>query len=116
MVKVQTNLKAEALERFKRYIQEKQVTSEYQAVHNLIIRGLMDYEREKAIERMEKTSRDIVSGNMPFSMVERTEEHHKKKRHETVEDYLNCPVCFPKFEKAMLARGYVKEEVRKEPS
>jgi len=31
-------------------------------------------------------------------------------RHETVEDYLNCPECFPRFEKAFLARGYLKKE------
>lgn len=35
-------------------------------------------------------------------------------KHETAEDYLNCPECFPKFEKAFLKRGYTKKEEKKE--
>jgi len=30
------------------------------------------------------------------------------KVHRTVQDHLNCPNCYPKFEKAMLDRGYRK--------
>jgi len=51
-----------------------------------------------------------VKENMPKA--ETTVEEPVKKRHETAEDYLSCPECFPKFEKAFLARGYEK---KKEP-
>ena len=30
--------------------------------------------------------------------------------HKTVKDYLDCPNCFPKFEKIMLERGWKKPE------
>lgn len=37
-------------------------------------------------------------------------------RHETAKDYLDCPECFPKFEKEFLAKGYRKPEEKKKES
>lgn len=34
-------------------------------------------------------------------------------RHRSVKDFLDCPECFPKFEKIMLERGYRKPEEKK---
>ena len=38
------------------------------------------------------------------------------KTHRTVKDYLDCPECFPKFEKEFLARGYTKPKEEEEES
>ncbi|NVM23522.1 MAG: hypothetical protein HWN68_17285 [Desulfobacterales bacterium] len=51
-----------------------------------------------------------VKENLPKPQ---TETAPRTKRHETVKDYLNCPECFPKFEKEFLARGYRKPEEKK---
>lgn len=38
----------------------------------------------------------------------------EKKRHESVEEFLDCPDCRPKFEKAMKERGWTKAEEAEE--
>jgi len=37
-----------------------------------------------------------------------------KKRHESVEEYLNCPECYPKFEKAILENPKFQEKLKQE--
>jgi len=57
----------------------------------------------------------VVRENLPKPAAEERHEDDTPppKKHETVDDYLNCPECFPKFEAAFVKRGYKKPETEK---
>jgi len=42
-----------------------------------------------------------------------TAEPRKARTHQTVRDYLNCPECYARFEKVLLARGWKKKSEEK---
>jgi len=81
---LQTYLHDKDKERFIKFKQASGLKSDYAAAAKLIELGLDLYEGEGS----------------PL--------HAGQARHRTAAQFLNCPECFPRFEKSMLKRGYVK--------
>ena len=83
--------------------------------------------KEKQLEfyRCSKEGCDFVTDDLGVftehainHALKRLEEEKPKIAHATLEEFLNCPECFPKIEKAFLERGWEKpkseEELREE--
>jgi len=62
---------------------------------------------DSEVHMMRHIAQEEAEARKPTPEKELTEE---PKRHKTVDDFLNCPECFPKFEKAFLDRGYTKPQ------
>jgi len=91
---------------------------------------------EKKIYRCRGKDCGFETGDIPALIEHMITEHEKTREgiepslpetprgHRTVSDYLNCPECYPRFEKAILAhprfqetlkaQGFVKQEKKKE--
>jgi len=82
---LQTHLHDMHKERFIKFKQSSGLKSDYAATAKLIELGL-----------------DLYEGKQSLPL------HGAQTKHRTAADFLNCPECYPKFEKAMLERGYQK--------